>query len=149
MDKRALSERVTWTVLSTGIGGCLTLSSHCPKARVTTHTSSRAIRRQPCSTRSINDERSVARATREVFHKSTTWWSIMPSKTTPGRSHWSSSVTQRPRSGCQGGMLVDLLHLDPSRIDAVADGDSVSLGDPNSGFIHAPWVHWPETIFPT
>ncbi len=44
------------------------------------------------------------------------------------------------------GMLVDLLHLDPGRIDAVADGDSVSLGDRTLEFIQAPWVHWPETM---
>jgi len=44
------------------------------------------------------------------------------------------------------GMLVDLLHLDPGRIDAVADGDRVSLGDRTLEFIHAPWVHWPETM---
>ncbi len=44
------------------------------------------------------------------------------------------------------GMLVDLLHLDPDRIDAVADGDKVSLGDRTLEFIHAPWVHWPETM---
>ncbi len=43
-------------------------------------------------------------------------------------------------------MLVDHLHLDPGRITEVADGEAVSLGDLTLEFIHAPWVHWPETI---
>ena len=43
-------------------------------------------------------------------------------------------------------MLVDHLHLDPERITEVGDGETVSLGDRTLEFIHAPWVHWPETI---
>ena len=43
-------------------------------------------------------------------------------------------------------MLVDHLHLDPERITEVGDGEAVSLGDLTLEFIHAPWVHWPETI---
>jgi len=43
-------------------------------------------------------------------------------------------------------MLVDHLHLDPEKITEVGDGETVSLGDRTLEFIHAPWVHWPETI---
>ena len=43
-------------------------------------------------------------------------------------------------------MLGDLLHIAPSRMNAVADGDTLSLGDRTLAFIHTPWVHWPETM---
>jgi len=43
-------------------------------------------------------------------------------------------------------MLVDHLHIDPERITTVADGETISLGDRTLEFIHAPWVHWPETM---
>jgi flavorubredoxin len=43
-------------------------------------------------------------------------------------------------------MLVDLMHLSPARVEAVADGEQRSLGDRTLTFIHAPWVHWPETM---
>ena len=43
-------------------------------------------------------------------------------------------------------MLVDHLHIDPERITTVADGETLSLGDRTFEFIHAPWVHWPETM---
>ncbi|MFH1466051.1 MAG: FprA family A-type flavoprotein [Pseudomonadota bacterium] len=43
-------------------------------------------------------------------------------------------------------MLPDLLGLDPARIRTVADGEEVSLGDRSLRFLHAPWVHWPETM---
>ena len=43
-------------------------------------------------------------------------------------------------------MLVDHLHIDPERITTVADGETISLGDKTLKFIHAPWVHWPETM---
>ncbi|MGM0419565.1 MAG: FprA family A-type flavoprotein [Bacillota bacterium] len=43
-------------------------------------------------------------------------------------------------------MLIKLLHLDSERIDIVADGDSISLGNKNLQFIETPWVHWPETM---
>jgi len=43
-------------------------------------------------------------------------------------------------------MLVDHLHIDPERITEVGDGETVPLGDRTLEFIHAPWVHWPETI---
>ncbi|MBN1857302.1 MAG: FprA family A-type flavoprotein [Dehalococcoidia bacterium] len=44
------------------------------------------------------------------------------------------------------GMLVDLLQIPEERIVPVADGDTVSLGDMTLQFIHAAWVHWPETM---
>ncbi|MFH0942414.1 MAG: FprA family A-type flavoprotein [Chloroflexota bacterium] len=43
-------------------------------------------------------------------------------------------------------MLVDLLAVSPERIMAVEDRAKVSLGDRTLEFIHAPWVHWPETM---
>ena len=44
------------------------------------------------------------------------------------------------------GMLIDLLHLDESVFQTVNDKDTLSLGDRTLEFIHAPWVHWPETM---
>jgi flavorubredoxin len=44
------------------------------------------------------------------------------------------------------GMLTDHLLIPPGRIRAVADGESVSLGDRTLTFLHTPWVHWPETM---
>ncbi len=43
-------------------------------------------------------------------------------------------------------MLVDHLHIDPERITTVANGETISLGDRTLEFLHAPWVHWPETM---
>lgn len=43
-------------------------------------------------------------------------------------------------------MLVDHLHIDPEQIVTVEDGETLSLGDRTLEFIHAPWVHWPETM---
>lgn len=43
-------------------------------------------------------------------------------------------------------MLVDHLHIDEERIEAVEDGDRLSLGDKTLRFIETPWVHWPETM---
>ena len=43
-------------------------------------------------------------------------------------------------------MLIDLLHLDEGVIMTVNDGDTLSLGNRTLEFIHAPWVHWPETM---
>lgn len=45
------------------------------------------------------------------------------------------------------GMLIDLHAIDAGRLQAVADGATVSLGDRTLEFIHAAWVHWPETMF--
>jgi len=44
------------------------------------------------------------------------------------------------------GMLIDLLHLDEGSFMTVNDGDTLSLGNRTFEFIHAPWVHWPETM---
>ncbi|MBN1152148.1 MAG: FprA family A-type flavoprotein [Dehalococcoidia bacterium] len=44
------------------------------------------------------------------------------------------------------GMLIDLLHVADDRFLTVADGETVSLGDMTLEFIHAAWVHWPETM---
>jgi len=44
------------------------------------------------------------------------------------------------------GMLMDHLHLREERIQAKADGETLSLGNRTLEFIHAPWVHWPETM---
>lgn len=43
-------------------------------------------------------------------------------------------------------MLVEHLLLDPARIRVVEDGEKVPLGELSLEFIHAPWVHWPETM---
>jgi flavorubredoxin len=44
------------------------------------------------------------------------------------------------------GMLVDHLHLAPENIQAVADGEIISLGGKTLQFVYTPWVHWPETM---
>jgi flavorubredoxin len=44
------------------------------------------------------------------------------------------------------GLIIDHLHVDEKKITAVADGETVSLGDRTLTFIHTPWVHWPETM---
>ncbi len=40
------------------------------------------------------------------------------------------------------------IHLDlpEDRIRTVEDGETLSLGDRTIEFLHAPWVHWPETM---
>lgn len=43
-------------------------------------------------------------------------------------------------------LLVKLLLIPESRIVTVEDGETLSLGAKTLGFIHAPWVHWPETM---
>jgi flavorubredoxin len=43
-------------------------------------------------------------------------------------------------------MLMDLLLIPDDRFIAVSDGETLSLGDKTLEFIHAPWVHWPETM---
>lgn len=44
-------------------------------------------------------------------------------------------------------MIVDHLHVDVNRIRTVEDGETVDLGGRTFEFLHAPWVHWPETMF--
>jgi len=43
-------------------------------------------------------------------------------------------------------MLIDHLHIPADGITTVDDRQVLSLGDKNLEFIHAPWVHWPETM---
>lgn len=43
-------------------------------------------------------------------------------------------------------MLMDLLLIPEVRITLVEDGALIPLGDKSLEFIHAPWVHWPETM---
>ena len=43
-------------------------------------------------------------------------------------------------------LLVDLLLIDGDRVITVNDKETISLGDRTMEFIHAPWVHWPETM---
>jgi len=44
------------------------------------------------------------------------------------------------------GMLIDHLMVPEERIITVPDRENISLGDRTLEFIHAPWVHWPETM---
>jgi flavorubredoxin len=46
---------------------------------------------------------------------------------------------------CQG-MLIDLMMIAEERFVTVDDKETISLGDRTLEFIHAPWVHWPETM---
>lgn len=43
-------------------------------------------------------------------------------------------------------MLLDLLDIDPKKIEIVEDGETLDLGGKTLEFIDTPWVHWPETI---
>ncbi|GAH59072.1 unnamed protein product, partial [marine sediment metagenome] len=43
-------------------------------------------------------------------------------------------------------MLKDLLRVPESKVITVEDRETLSLGDKMLEFIHAPWVHWPETM---
>jgi flavorubredoxin len=43
-------------------------------------------------------------------------------------------------------MLAALLLIPEDRFITVSDGETLSLGDKTLEFIHAPWVHWPETM---
>jgi len=44
------------------------------------------------------------------------------------------------------GMLIDLFSIPEKRFITVEDKETISLGDRTLEFIHAPWVHWPETM---
>jgi len=43
-------------------------------------------------------------------------------------------------------ILMALLLIPGDRFITVSDGETLSLGDKTLEFIHAPWVHWPETM---
>jgi len=55
----------------------------------------------------------------------------------------SAKVVATPRAK---GMLIDLLIIPEGRFITVNDKETISLGDKTLEFIHAPWVHWPETM---
>jgi len=44
------------------------------------------------------------------------------------------------------GLLMDLLLIPEGKFITVDDRETLSLGDKTLEFIHAPWVHWPETM---
>jgi len=44
------------------------------------------------------------------------------------------------------GMLMHLLLIPEEKFIAVDDKETLSLGNKTLEFIHAPWVHWPETM---
>ena len=43
-------------------------------------------------------------------------------------------------------LLMELLLIPEDKIVTVKDGETLPLGDKTLEFIHAPWVHWPETM---
>ena len=43
-------------------------------------------------------------------------------------------------------LLMALLLIPEDRFVSVSDGETLSLGNKTLEFIHAPWVHWPETM---
>ncbi len=43
-------------------------------------------------------------------------------------------------------MIADHLGIPTERVTPVADGETISLGGRTLRFLHAPWVHWPETM---
>jgi flavorubredoxin len=43
-------------------------------------------------------------------------------------------------------ILTDRFGVPAGRFQTVADGETIALGDRTLEFIHAPWVHWPETM---
>jgi flavorubredoxin len=43
-------------------------------------------------------------------------------------------------------ILKDLLCFPEDRVITVEDGEMLSLGNKSLEFVHAPWVHWPETM---
>ena len=43
-------------------------------------------------------------------------------------------------------MLIDLLMIPETKFVTVNDKEALSLGDRTLEFVHAPWVHWPETM---
>lgn len=57
--------------------------------------------------------------------------------------HPEAQVVCTPK--CQK-MLLDLQLVPEDRFLPVNDGATLSLGDRTLEFIHAPWVHWPETM---
>ena len=44
-------------------------------------------------------------------------------------------------------LLAEFGLVGKERMKEAKDGETISLGDRSLQFIHAPWVHWPDTIF--
>jgi len=44
------------------------------------------------------------------------------------------------------GLVQSMLHVPPEKITSVEDGATLDLGGRTLEFLHAPWVHWPETM---
>lgn len=57
--------------------------------------------------------------------------------------HPEAQVVSSPKGSA---MIADHLGISEERIRTVDDGDTLSLGNWTLEFIHAPWVHWPETM---
>ena len=57
--------------------------------------------------------------------------------------HPNAKVVTTPKGR---DILVALLLIPEDRFITVSDGETLSLGDKTLEFIHAPWVHWPETM---
>jgi len=55
----------------------------------------------------------------------------------------NAMVVATPR--CRS-LLIELLLIPESKIITVEDRENLSLGDKTLEFVHAPWVHWPETM---
>ncbi len=55
----------------------------------------------------------------------------------------SANVVCRPK--CKD-MLMDLLLIPDDKFITMADGEILSVDNKTLEFIHAPWVHWPETM---
>ncbi len=55
----------------------------------------------------------------------------------------SAKVVATPRAK---GMLIDLLMIPEEKFITVNDKETILLGSRTLEFIHAPWVHWPETM---
>jgi len=55
----------------------------------------------------------------------------------------SAQVITTPRGK---DLLRPLLHIPDERIITMQDRETLSLGDRTLELIHAPWVHWPETM---
>ncbi|MCX5749698.1 MAG: FprA family A-type flavoprotein [Candidatus Saganbacteria bacterium] len=64
----------------------------------------------------------------------------------PNALEWFPKAKVISSEKCKG-MLVDLSLAAEDRIITVKDKETISLGNKTLEFIHASWVHWPETIF--
>jgi len=59
------------------------------------------------------------------------------------KSYPNATVVATPK--CKN-LLMNLLLIPENKIMTVEDRETVSLGNKILEFIHAPWVHWPETM---